>query len=101
MQEKGGLHLVPAPPSNLLQSDDLCRPKILPYRSTNPILSNTGRLEMLVWIEPVLDDSFGMLSNLQTPHLIVELEDYQHVHVMPNLPLSCHPNAHTDKVTIG
>jgi len=54
MQEKGDLYLVPAQPSNLLQSDDLCRPKRLRYRSTNPILSNTGWLEMHVWIEPVL-----------------------------------------------
>jgi len=53
---------------------------------------------MHVWIKPVLNDSFGML---QPPHLIVELEDYQHVHVMPKLPLACHPNEHTCKVTIG
>ena len=56
---------------------------------------------MHVWIEPVLNDILGMLSNLQSPHLIVELEDYQHVHVMPNLPLTCHPNEHTGKMTIG
>ena len=56
---------------------------------------------MHVWIEPVLNDSLGMLSNLQLPNLIVELEDYQHVHGMPNLPLTCHPNEHTGKVTIG
>jgi len=56
---------------------------------------------MHVWIEAVRNDSLGTLSNLQPPHLIVEMEDYQHVHVMPNLPLTCHPNKHTGKVTIG
>ena len=56
---------------------------------------------MHVWTEPVLNDSIGMLSNLQLPHLIVELEDYQHVHVMTNLSLTCHPNEHIGKVTIG
>ena len=55
---------------------------------------------MHVWIEPVLNGSFEMRSNLQ-PHLIVVLEDYQHVHMMPNLQLTCHPNEHTGKVTIG
>jgi len=56
---------------------------------------------MHVWIEPFLNDSFGMLSNLQPPHLIVELEAYQHVHVMQNLQSTCHLNEHTGKVTIG
>src|SRR6218665_2119409 len=56
--------------------------------------------EMHVWIEPVLNDSFGRLSNLQPPNLIVELKDYQHVHVMPNIPSPCHAKEHTGKVTI-
>src|SRR6218665_1645593 len=58
---------------------------------------------MHVWIEPVMNDSLGTLSNPQPPHLIVEMEDSQHVHVMPNLPSTCHPNKHrpTGKVTIG
>src|SRR6218665_3904224 len=42
-----------------------------------------------------------MTGNAYLDHLTVEMEDYQHVHVMPNLPLTCHPNKHTGKVTIG
>src|SRR6218665_4028029 len=37
---------------------------------------------------------------VQPPHLIVELEDNQHVHARSNLPLTCHPNEHTVKRTI-
>ena len=81
------LYSVPAQQSNLLQSDVLC--KRLRFRSTKwqsdpeyPILSNTW------WLQ--------MLNNCtKTPHLIVELEDDQHVLVMSNLPLTCHPKEHS------
>ena len=38
-------------------------------------------------------------ENVQSPYLIVELEDDQHVNVMSNLPLTCYLN--TAKGTVG